>query len=148
MSGKLKYSHLLTKGLMFYFGVCCQLTVNAKEGMWIPATLKAHEKDMRSMGLSIPVDMLYNENGTGMNNAVVLFGKGCTGEVISPQGLVLTNHHCGYGSVQGLSSAASLVTACAMIFPNWAQGFKKHANQLPRFDHRQLYRQQFRGMGQ
>ncbi len=105
MSGKLKYSHLLTKGLMFYFSVFCQLTLNAKEGMWIPATLKAHEKDMRSMGLSIPVDMLYNENGTGMNNAVVLFGKGCTGEVISPQGLVLTNHHCGYGSVQGLSSA-------------------------------------------
>jgi hypothetical protein len=77
----------------------------AKEGMWIPATLKGREKDMKSMGLEIPVDRLYNENGTGLNNAVVLFGRGCTGEIISPEGIVLTNHHCGYGTVQSLSSA-------------------------------------------
>lgn len=76
----------------------------AKEGMWLPPTLKGREKDMQQMGLEIPVDMLYNENGTSINNAIVLFGKGCTGEVISSKGLVLTNHHCGYGTVQGLSS--------------------------------------------
>ncbi|MBC7553609.1 MAG: S46 family peptidase [Taibaiella sp.] len=76
----------------------------AKEGMWIPATLKNHEKPMKEMGLELPIDKLYNESGTGLNNAVVLFGKGCTGEVISSQGLILTNHHCGYGTVQGLSN--------------------------------------------
>ncbi len=79
-------------------------SVSAKEGMWLPATLKNREDDMKSMGLQIPVEQLYNTDGTGLNNAVVLFGKGCTGEVISSKGLLLTNHHCGYGTVQGLSS--------------------------------------------
>lgn len=94
----------LTKSCLL-FGLLAGATItNAKEGMWLPPTLKAHEKDMRAEGLEIPIDKIYNENGTGLNNAVVLFGKGCTGEVISSKGLVLTNHHCGYGSVQGLSS--------------------------------------------
>ena len=79
-------------------------TVHAKEGMWIPATLKKQENQMKALGLEIPIEQLYNESGTGLNNAVVLFGKGCTGEVISSQGLILTNHHCGYGTVQGLTS--------------------------------------------
>ncbi len=79
-------------------------SLSAKEGMWLPPLLKAREADMRGMGLEIPVDMLYNNEGTGLNNAVVLFGRGCTGEVISSKGLILTNHHCGYGTVQGLSS--------------------------------------------
>jgi len=56
------------------------------------------------MGLQIPIEQIYNKEGTGLNNAVVLFGRGCTGEIISSKGLILTNHHCGYGSVQGLSS--------------------------------------------
>jgi Peptidase S46 len=99
-----KYTHLLTKGLLCFLALLEPSVSHAKEGMWIPATLKQHEKDMKAMGLQIPVDRLYNENGTGLNNAVVLFGRGCTGELISSKGLVLTNHHCGYGSVQGLSS--------------------------------------------
>ena len=73
--------------------------------MWIPAQIKAREKDMKAMGLQIPTDRIYNETGTALNNAVVLFGRGCTGEIVSPKGLILTNHHCGYGSVQGLTSA-------------------------------------------
>lgn len=76
----------------------------AKEGMWIPATLGARENDLKAQGLKIPIEKLYNINSTGLNNAVVLFGSGCTAEVISPKGLLLTNHHCGYGTVQGLSS--------------------------------------------
>lgn len=82
-------------------------TLSAKEGIWIPATLKDREQDMKLTGLEIPVDQLYNTNGTGLNNAVVLFGRGCTAEVISDKGLILTNHHCGYGSVQRLSSTAN-----------------------------------------
>lgn len=76
----------------------------AKEGMWIPATIKAREAEMKSMGLEIPIERLYNSDGTGLNNAVVLFGRGCTGEIISSKGLILTNHHCGYSPVQALSS--------------------------------------------
>lgn len=81
-----------------------QTPATAKQGMWLPPLLKAQEADMKEQGLEIPVEKIYNEQGTGLNNAIVLFGKGCTGEVISPKGLVLTNHHCGYGTVQGLSS--------------------------------------------
>jgi hypothetical protein len=85
--------------------VCSVATFStAKEGMWLPPTLKARAADMKAEGLEIPIDQLYNDQGTGLNNAVVLFGKGCTGEIISSQGLILTNHHCGYGTVQGLSS--------------------------------------------
>lgn len=76
----------------------------AKEGMWLPPTLKKKEADLKASGLEIPVEKLYGPDGAGFNNAVVLFGKGCTGEIISPKGLLLTNHHCGYGTVQGLSS--------------------------------------------
>lgn len=100
-----KFTDVLTIGLLILCTFSAYLRSDAKEGMWIPATLKDREKDMKRWGLQIPVDKLYNENGTGLNNAVVLFGGGCTGEIISPQGLLLTNHHCGYGSVQRLSNA-------------------------------------------
>ena len=96
------YKKILTKSILFSLYSLFILNVSAKEGMWIPATLKAREADMKSMGLQIPVEQLFNDTGTGLNNAVVLFGKGCTGEIISPQGIVLTNHHCGYGTVQRL----------------------------------------------
>ncbi|MCW3122651.1 MAG: serine protease [Flavipsychrobacter sp.] len=99
-----KSHFLLIKNSIFILIIFAGLQARAKEGMWIPATLKAHEKDMKAMGLEIPIEQLYNENGTGLNNAVVLFGKGCTGEIISTKGLILTNHHCGYGSAQGLSN--------------------------------------------
>jgi len=78
--------------------------MQAKEGMWQPSQLKRQESDMQKLGLKIPVEALYNNDGTGLNSAVVLFGKGCTGELISGSGLLLTNHHCGYSAVQALSS--------------------------------------------
>lgn len=85
-----------------FVGLC--FSAVAKQGMWLPPTIHSKEADMKSMGLEIPIEDLYNKDGTGLNNAVILFGKGCTGEIISSKGLVLTNHHCGYGTVQGLSS--------------------------------------------
>lgn len=95
---------LLEKTITLALLVGFSFQIHAKEGMWLPPTLRQREADMKAMGLEIPIDKLYNPDGTGLNNAVVLFGKGCTGEIISGKGLVLTNHHCGYGTVQGLSS--------------------------------------------
>lgn len=104
----MRFTHFCTTLVLKTVLYCCLVGFGfqsfAKEGMWLPPTLKGREKDMQQMGLEIPVDMLYNQNGTSLNNAIVLFGKGCTGEVISSKGLILTNHHCGYGTVQGLSS--------------------------------------------
>lgn len=81
------------------------VSVNAHEGMWVLTDLKAqNEAAMMELGLQIPVDQIYNPNGIAMKDAVVHFGRGCTGEVISSEGLVLTNHHCGYGAIQQLSS--------------------------------------------
>ncbi len=117
-----KYSVLKAALTLLTVGVICN--ASAKEGMWLPPTLKNKAEDMKNSGLKIPVDKIYNTNGTGLNNAVVLFGKGCTGEVISAKGLVLTNHHCGYGTVQGLSSLKN---------DYFAQGFfaKNIAEEIP-----------------
>lgn len=81
------------------------ITTYADEGMWMLTDLKAqNEVAMIELGLQIPVDQIYNPNGIALKDAVVHFGGGCTGEVISSQGLVLTNHHCGYSAIQKLSS--------------------------------------------
>ncbi len=69
----------------------------ADEGMWLPMLLKQlNEKDMKAMGMKISAEDIYSVNKSSMKDAVVLFGRGCTGEVISKEGLLLTNHHCGY----------------------------------------------------
>ncbi len=90
--------------LMTTLAGCTALSGFAREGMWQPSKLKRQESDMQKLGLKIPVEDLYNDQGTGLNNAVVLFGQGCTGEVISAKGLLLTNHHCAYGTAQSLST--------------------------------------------
>lgn len=77
------------------------LTASADEGMWMLTDLKAqNEAAMRDLGLEIPIEEVYTPHGIALKDAVVHFGGGCTGEVISSEGLVLTNHHCGYGSIQ------------------------------------------------
>ncbi len=77
----------------------------AKEGMWIPSLLnKFVEKDMRKMGMRLTAEEIYSINQASLKDAIIIFGGGCTGEVVSDQGLVLTNHHCGYGAIQSHSS--------------------------------------------
>jgi hypothetical protein len=73
----------------------------ADEGMWLPLLLaKLNEKEMRGMGMKISAEDIYSINKSSLKDAIVSFGGFCTGQVISTQGLVLTNHHCGFGAIQ------------------------------------------------
>lgn len=77
-------------------------SVRADEGMWLLQLMKQqHSIDMmKKQGLKLEADDLYNPNGVSLKDAVGIFGGGCTGEIISPEGLILTNHHCGYDAIQ------------------------------------------------
>ena len=79
-------------------------TATADEGMWLPNRIKERIKEMRKMGFKLKANDIYSDNKASLKDAVVQFGGGCTGEFISSEGLLLTNHHCGYGSIQMLSS--------------------------------------------
>jgi hypothetical protein len=75
------------------------------EGMWIPILLKSlNEAEMKQMGFKLTAEDIYSVNKSSMKDGVVLFGGGCTGELISSQGLLLTNHHCGYSRIQSHST--------------------------------------------
>ncbi|MBS1763936.1 MAG: S46 family peptidase [Bacteroidetes bacterium] len=79
--------------------------VHADEGMWLLSTLKQlNEADMQKMGFKLTADDIYNINKASMKDGIVHFGGGCTGEIVSPEGLILTNHHCGLDYIQSLSS--------------------------------------------
>ena len=81
------------------------LSAFADEGMWMLIDLKEQNSAaMRELGLEIPIDEVYSPDGISIKDAVVHFGGGCTGEIISSEGLLLTNHHCGYGAIQKHSS--------------------------------------------
>ena len=76
----------------------------AGEGMWIPMLLQYNEKEMQEMGMRISAEDIYSINHSSLKDAIVLFGGGCTGEIVSDYGLLLTNHHCGYDYIQQHSS--------------------------------------------
>jgi hypothetical protein len=90
--------------------LCIFLSFSAKmltagEGMWLPMLLsQLNEKEMRDMGMRITAEDIYSINNSSLKDAIVLFGGGCTGELVSDKGLLLTNHHCGYGNIQRHSS--------------------------------------------
>ncbi|MBK9284596.1 MAG: S46 family peptidase [Sphingobacteriaceae bacterium] len=77
----------------------------ADEGMWMPQMIAALKfADMKKNGFKLTAEQIYSINKASMKDAVVIFGGGCTGEVISDKGLILTNHHCGFSSIAALSS--------------------------------------------
>ncbi len=80
------------------------LMVKADEGMWLLTLLNKNMSQMQSMGLKLTYQDIYDINNSSIKDGVVIFGRGCTGEIISKDGLLLTNHHCGYGNIQALSS--------------------------------------------
>ena len=93
----------------FFLSALCALTVGftalADEGMWLlPFLQKMNAADMKAAGLKIDVDEIYNPDGQSLKDAIIIFGRGCTGEIVSPEGLIFTNHHCGYSSIQQLST--------------------------------------------
>ncbi|MBX2973017.1 MAG: S46 family peptidase [Flavobacteriales bacterium] len=89
---------LLVLGFLF------SLHLRAHEGMWLPTLLKGIEGDLHTAGLRITAEDIYSINHGSIKDAIVHFGGGCTAEVISTQGLILTNHHCGFSAIQEQSS--------------------------------------------
>ena len=94
------------KRILFFLFLSTLATFSfAREGMWVPTLLDKYTmEEMRQMGFRLTAEDLYSINRNSMKDAVVLFGSGCTGELVSAGGLLLTNHHCGYGAIQKHSS--------------------------------------------
>ena len=95
------------KHLRVFITLLFALTIGiakAGEGMWIPMLLQHNEKEMQEMGMRITAEDIYSINHSSLKDAIVLFGGGCTGEIVSDFGLLLTNHHCGYDHIQKHSS--------------------------------------------
>lgn len=95
----------MRKNLLFtVFFMVFTLLAKADGGMWIPLFLSQNEAEMQQLGFRLTADDIYSINHSSMKDAIVLFGGGCTAELISPKGLLLTNHHCGYSYVQSHST--------------------------------------------
>jgi hypothetical protein len=95
------------KTLLFALLISLFTTIqsSADEGMWIPMLLEQlNEKEMRDMGMRLTAKDIYDINNSSLKDAILLFGGGCTAEIISAEGLILTNHHCGYREIQSHST--------------------------------------------
>ena len=96
-----KLLSIVTAGLFSFAAI-------ADEGMWLPQLLQAmNESDMQANGLQLTAEDLYSVNNSSMKDAIVSLGGFCTAEMISSEGLMLTNHHCAFGSIQEHSSVSN-----------------------------------------
>ena len=94
----------------------------ADEGMWLLQLMRSQnlEEQMRALGLEISVDEIYSPDAPSLKDAIGIFGGGCTGEIVSPKGLIFTNHHCGYSYIQQLSAVEHNYLKDGF----WAQDYK------------------------
>ncbi len=106
--------------LTLFFG----LIARAEEGMLIPSLIEAFESDMKAMGMRLSAADIYSVNKSSIKDAIMHFGGGCTAELVSSEGLLLTNHHCGFSQVQSHSS----VEKDYLKYGFWA---KNHGEELP-----------------
>ncbi|MEZ5046720.1 MAG: S46 family peptidase [Chitinophagaceae bacterium] len=94
----------MKKYFFLFLFLFAQWTVKADEGMWMPLLISQNYEAMQRMGLKLTPEQIYSINKSSLKDAIVHFGGGCTGEIISNDGLLLTNHHCGYGNIASLST--------------------------------------------
>jgi len=95
----------MKKLFLSLFLIVSMLTTKADEGMWLPMLLgKQVYNDMVKRGLKLTKEQLYSINKSSLKDAIIIFGRGCTGEIVSDQGLIFTNHHCGYEAIADASS--------------------------------------------
>ncbi|MBR1958038.1 MAG: S46 family peptidase [Tidjanibacter sp.] len=95
----------MKKLLLTLVSLASALTVAlADEGMWLPCLIGERVADMKAKGFELTAEDIYSINQASLKDAIVLFGRGCSGELVSAEGLLLTNHHCGYGQIQRHSS--------------------------------------------
>ena len=94
----------MKKYLLSIFAALVPLCAVADDGMWLPNLISTRIADMQAKGFKLSAEDIYSVNQASLKDAVVLFGRGCTGELISGEGLLITNHHCGYGQIQSHSS--------------------------------------------
>jgi hypothetical protein len=93
------------KKLFIVLFLLVTVIARADEGMWLPQLLaQLNEKQMKSMGMKMSAKDIYSINSGSLKDAIVSFNGGCTGEVISTKGLILTNHHCGFDAIQNHST--------------------------------------------
>ena len=91
--------------LAIFAALAIGVSAFADEGMWmLPLLQKMNSKQLIQLGCRLTPDQIYSINHSSLKDAIVQFGGGCTGEIISENGLLITNHHCGYSSIQGLST--------------------------------------------
>ena len=96
----------MIKKFIFSLVTICAISISsfAEEGMLIPSLISAFESEMQAMGMKLTAKDIYDVNHSSIKDAIIHFGGGCTAELVSSQGLILTNHHCGYSQIQSHSS--------------------------------------------
>ena len=111
----------MKKVIIFIVSVLIVSTSIADEGMWLPMLLKNNYEQMQKLGLKLTPEQLYDINHSSLKDAIVWFNGGCTAEIISEQGLLLTNHHCGYDAIAKHSTTSDNILDNGF----WAKSFSE-----------------------